>query len=215
MAGSGAVFTVIAAASSYDLTTLAVVKDELVITGTDGDVSLNRYIKSCSAAVAQYCNRVFQAETVKDEFWLNRDLFPCAVPGGKSPLQLTRWPIVSITSVTENDVTLVDGADFRIDCKNGHLIRLDANGYPRNWPALAIAVQYIGGFATVPADVVEAVLRLIKKSWFSRGADPSLKSENVSGVYEYQRWFATGSEAGNMTPDVVDILDNYRIPIVG
>lgn len=198
----------------YDLTDLATVKAELDITSGAKDAVIKALITRASAAAAQYCNRVFPVETVKDEFWAQRDPFPCLIPGKFEPLQLSRWPITSVTTVTENAVALVDPTNFRTDLPNGQIIRINTNGYPRPWPSFPIAVTYASGFATIPADVVDAVLSMVKKRWFSRGRDPALMSENISGVYESRWWIATGNEAGAMTPDVTDLLDNYRVPVI-
>lgn len=211
--GARVISAITSAASSYDLTTLAVIKDELNITDNADNAKLQRYLTSASAAVAQFCNRVFQAETVSDEYWPQRDPAPRVVAGGIPNLQLSRWPIVSITSVTENGAVLVDGTDFRADKINGQLIRLDINGYPKAWPVYPIAVVYVGGFATIPADVVDATIRMVRQRWLSKDRDPLVKQRNIPGVLEESFWIATGSEAGNMPPDVADILTNYRVPV--
>lgn len=205
--------TVTSAAGSYDLTTLAVIKDELNITNGASDTKLQRYLTSASAAAAQFCNRVFQAETITDEFWAQRDRWPRLIPGGMSSLQLSRWPIVSVTSVTENGTVLVDGTDFRADKANGQLIRMDINGYPRLWPVYPISVVYVGGFSTIPADVEDAVIRMVRQRWSAKDRDPLAKQISIPGVLEQQFWVATGTDAGNMPPDVADILSNYRLPV--
>jgi hypothetical protein len=206
--------TVVTPATSYDLTTLAAVKDELSITGTASDVTLGRYITSASAAIAQYCNRIFPAETVKDEFWPDREVYNYQVPGIVPSLQLTRWPTGTVTSVTENGDTLAIGTDYRVDAANGSLIRLDLMLYPTAWCARPIVATYAGGFAATPADVEDAAIRMVKGRYLAKGRDPLLKQESIPGVREYQLWVATGSDAGNMPPDVADILDNYRVPVV-
>lgn len=219
MATGTLITTVVVAATAasgggaYDLTTLAVVKDELKKTDGSSDATLRRFITSASLAVKQYCNRVFQVETVLDEFWPLRDPYPSLMRGGLAPLQLSRFPIVSVASAVENAVTLTVTTDYRIDPAKGQLVRLDSNGFPRHWPTFALAVQYSAGFATIPSDVADAVVRMVKQRWFARGTDTSIKHENIPGVREYDRWVSTGDEAGNMPPDVVDILDNYRVPV--
>lgn len=206
--------TVTTAASSYDLTTLAIVKDELNVTTNASNAKLRRYLTSASAAIAQFCNRVFQSETITDEFWGNRDRSPRLISGGVENLQLSRWPIVSVTSVTENAVVLVDGTDFRIDKVKGQLIRLDVNGNPRVWPTNPIVVVYIGGYVTIPSDIVDATIRLVKQRWLSKDRDPLVRQRNIPGVLEESFWIPTGTDSGNMPPDVVDILLNYRPPVV-
>ena len=84
-------------AGAYDLTDLATAKDELGIPTLDSsrDPFLTRGISQISSAIATYCNRVFQVETVKDEAYPDRDAYPWQVPGGVAPLQLSRWPVLS------------------------------------------------------------------------------------------------------------------------
>ena len=92
------VTTVLVPATSYDLTTLATIKDDLAIPAADtsSDATLARFITEQSALVAQYCNRVFPVETVRDTFFLDRDPYPYQVTGMLSELQLTRWPVVAV-----------------------------------------------------------------------------------------------------------------------
>jgi hypothetical protein len=212
--GLKAITTLVSAASSYDLTTLAVVKDELSISDASRDASLKRYITSASAAAAQYCNRRFQVETVKDEFWPDRDFYSSPLPGGVRVIQLSRWPITSAVVVLENGLTLVDGTDYRVDAENGQLIRLDANLYPRSWHAFPISAQYSAGFTDIPVEVEDAVVRMVTKRFSAKGRDSTLKAEDIPGVASRQFWIATGEDAGNMTPDISDVLDNYRVPVV-
>lgn len=199
----------------YDLTDLATVKAELNVTSGGDDVFFKSLISRASAAAASYCNRVFPVETVTDEFWAQRDPGGfCLIPGKFDPLMLSRFPIVTVTSVTENAVTLVDGTDFRIDADKGQLVRIDGSGYPRSWPSYPIVVTYSAGYATIPFDVVDAVLRMVKNRFFMRQRDPSLRQQNVPGVLEQTFWIATGSEVGALTPDVADLLDGYRVPVI-
>ncbi len=212
--GIKVITTVITAAASYDLTTLAVVKDELGITDGSQDGALRRYISSASAAASQYCNRKFQAETVKDEFWPDRDPYQYQLPGGAGQLQLTRWPVGSVASVTENGDPLTDAADYRVDPDNGSILRLDGSLYPTNWKAWPLSVQYVGGFATIPDDVADAVVRMVVRRYSVKGRDPNLKQLSVPGVIEQSWWIGTGGDAGNLSPDISDVLDNYRTPVV-
>jgi hypothetical protein len=144
--------------SSYDLTTLDVVKDELDIKTGAQDARLKRYIKSASAAAMQYCNRKFQLEELQDEFWPEREP-QYVLPGSADELFLSRTPVTSpIISVIENGITLVEGTDFRVDYDKGRLIRLDRNLYPRKWRAWPIQVQFAGGYAEIPDDVADKIV---------------------------------------------------------
>jgi len=215
MARRGFIRTVVTPASDTNLITLALVKDELDQTGTANDDRLNRYIAEASRAAQEYVNRIFAVETIKDEFWPQRDPYPQLMTGGVAPLQLSTWPIVDVTEVLENGVTLVDGTDFRINASDGQLIRLADDGYPKNWPAYAISVTYSAGYATVPQDVAGKIARMVVQRFLARGRDPAMMSEDIPGVRSIRLWVPTGSDAGNMPPEVTDVLENYRVPLVG
>lgn len=204
--------TVTTPASSYDLTTLDNVKAELDITDGKQDPALKRYITSASTAAAQYCNRKFQAETVQDEI-ICSDHFTWQVSGRFEVLQLARWPLITVVSVTEDGQVLTEGTDFLVDPPIGALYRLDANGNRIKWSTQPKVVQYEAGYAEIPSDVEDAVIRMVTRRFLSKGRDPNLKQQNVPGVLEQSWWIATGSESGNMSPDITDILDNYRMPL--
>jgi hypothetical protein len=206
--------TVTTEATSADLVAWATVRDELGVTGSANIVVLRRYVSSASAAIVNYTNRAFVQESVLDEIWPQRDASPYLIPGGIEPVQLSRWAIVTLTTVIENDVTLVDGTDYRADLAKGQVHRLDGNGYPCRWPAYALSFQFDGGYATVPADIQDVTIRMVRNRWNAKDRDPSLMSENIPGVRDARWWIATGNEAGNMPPDVQDVLDNYRVPVV-
>lgn len=206
--------TVTTSAATYDLASLDDVKSELSIKDNSNNSTLQRYLTSASAMIAQYCNRVFPVETIEDQFWAQRDRGPRLISGGVQNLQLSRWPLQSVTSVTENGAALDDDIDFTIDATNGQLLRLDVNGYPRHWPVTPIVVVYLAGFDPIPVDVQDAVIRMVTRRYASKGRDPNLKQQNVPGVIEQSWWISTGVDSGNMSPDISDILDNYRVPVL-
>jgi hypothetical protein len=205
------IVTVTSAASSYDLTTLANVKAELSITDGASDTVLRRYITSASKAAAHYCNRVFAVETVSEQF----------LPGHRyhvwgqhhARLQLARFPLITVTSVTEDEDLLTVIPTISSIASNGQLTRMNS-GLPSRWLELGITVVYSSGYATTPADLEDAVIRMVTQRYSAKGRDASLRQENIPGVREATYWIATGEEAGNMTPDVADILDHYRAVVV-
>lgn len=214
MADFELITSLVTPASDYDLTTRDVAKAELGVTDTLQDAAIDGWITRASAAVANYCNRVFVLETVKDEFWPRRDPRVGYDLGRLDPLQLSRYPAVAIISVVEDGTTLVDGTDFRSNLVRGQLIRLDTNLYPRRWPVLPIAVTYSAGFGTIPGDIVDAVLRLVTARKLARGRDPFLREQNIPGVLEQQWWVAQPGEEGNLPPDVIGLLGSYRVPVI-
>ena len=217
------VSTVLVPATSTDLTTLATIKDDLAIPAADtsSDATLARFITEQSALVAQYCNRVFPVETVQDTLFLDRDPYPYQVAGLQSELQLSRWPVLAVTSVVETVAlgstnTLTEGADFITDVANGWLTRLDPNtGVPTGWSPDQYTITYQAGLTSPPADLEMAVLRLVTARFKARGRDPYLRSQGEPGVGQEQYWIgALPGQTGPFPPDIAAVLEKYRVPTV-
>lgn len=215
-----------AAASTYDMVTLDTLKDELQIADTSYDGRFQRWITQCSRAIMRYSNRTFAVETLTDSFFPDRDPYAYQVPNGTPDLQLSRYPVLTRAAdpeasppiaaipapvVIENGLTLVEGTDYVVDYDKGLLQRLGTTGYAIDWPAWNVTVAYTAGFATIPEDVEDACIRLVKGRYYAEQRDPLLKSEDIPGVGKFDYWIDTGKgQNGNMPPDVLDLLDNYR-----
>lgn len=210
--------TIITPAAETKLVSRDAVKAELGIAGTASDALIDGWIDRASAAIVQFCNRPIFVETVKDRIWPERDPYAWQVPGGVAPLQLSRWPIVSLADgavVVATDVLVLE-QDFTMDAPKGQLIRLDPAGFPRGWGSFPVDVTYSAGYATSPLDIQDACIRLVKGRWYARKRDPLLKREDIPGVISNEYWIDTSPSAnGAMPPDVVDLLDNYRVPVTG
>lgn len=212
--------TVQTAAKSYLFTDLQTVKDELELTDGKADARLKRYIAEASSAAAQYCNRRgFQVETIQDEVFPQQDPHPWQLSGSFETLQLSSWPIVAITSLTENGNALVQDIDFKLDAATGALMRLDMAGNRCLWNALPKVVTFqagftgLAGFGGIPPEVEGAVIKMVTRRYLAP-KDPNLMQQSIPGVIEQRWWIASGSQTGNMSPDITDVLDNYRVPVV-
>jgi hypothetical protein len=75
-------------------------------------------------------------------------------------------------------------------------------------------VTYSAGYDPMDPPIVDAALRMVNARRLARGRDPYLREENIPGVLERQFWIPTGNDVGNMPPDVSDILNNYRVPVI-
>jgi len=219
--------TVLVAATTIDLAVLATVKDDLQITVSSSDAFLSRALTRASAAAAQYCNRIFGAEKVQDTFYtaMAYNTIPLATKLGG--LQLTRRPVLAVISLTENGVALTNGTDYYVDAIAGQIFRLDANGNDSRWLSSNVIIIYQGGFvlpaqdpslfpagsATLPLDIVDAAGRIVGQRYFERLRDPFIKTEMAFGIGTTE-YFAKPAD-GNLTPDITDILDNYRVPVIG
>lgn len=212
--------TVQIAAASYDLVDLATVKTLLAIPDNNLDAYLKLVITQASTSAANYCNRVFSVETLKSQFFPMREGWPYLLRDGFAILQLSRWPVVIVTSVTETisgiATLLVENTDFVVDYSKGQITRFDSSGYPCTWAANPIVVVYSAGYATIPADIIDATVRLVKAAYFARLRDPQLRSQASPGVYEAAYWFGNGpGAASGLPPDIASVLDGYRIPVFG
>lgn len=218
--------TVNTPAASRLLTTLANVKAVLGITDGAQDTYLNLIIPQASAACENYCNRVFAQETLTDAFRLQYPWFPGFPDAHVAPLQLTRWPLVSVTSVIETDgqgvaTTLTAGTDYESDMDAGQVFRLDTYGNPRNFATYRVAIQYVAGYAlpgdvspTMPADIEQAAIEMVKAMWAARKRDPNLRSETIPELIS--NTYQTVAPTSSGLPLIVEsLLDNYRVPVVG
>jgi hypothetical protein len=219
MLDTNVITTITTPAGSFALTTLDTVKSVLGISGSTDDSYLTLAIGQASGLIANYCNRVFALETVQDAIRPSIDTYPWNVPGGLSPVQLTRWPVTTITSVTEDGTTLTAGTGYEVDKARGQLWRLDMNGNLMAWRTVRIVVAYAGGYVlppsgsrTLPVDLEMATIDMVKAQYMARSRDPLLKGEAVPGVYSAQ--YDLSSNAGSGLPDsVVGMIDNYRVPV--
>lgn len=200
-------------ALAYDLVTLAIAKEELGVTGSASDTQIQRYVSAASTIFANFCNRIFNKETVADTFDIGRARLQYY---GEAALQTTRFPIIgSIASLTQAGTALVVGTDYRFDRDAGLLYRLDGSGLDTSWCGSPVVITYDGGYTAIPLDIQDAITRMVRARWFAKDRDPLAKSEDVPGVRSVTWWVPTGEEAGSMPPDVVDIAENYRVPVVG
>jgi hypothetical protein len=219
------VTTVVTPAADHVLANVATLKDDWGISGTADDAFLGRAIGRCSAAAEQYCNRIFAYETVQDRVSLSCEGWPHMIVRDLQAIQLSRWPLAAVTSVTVDGTALIEGTDFIKDAANGRLLRLDSDGRTRTWCGALVIVVYAAGFVlpawdatqfpgipTLPFDIEDAVGRMVYTRYSERKRDPLIKAEKAEGVYSVEYLVPSGD--GNLSPDVADLLDNYRVPVI-
>lgn len=68
----------------------------------------------------------------------------------------------------------------------------------------------------IPADLVEACLRLITNRYKAKDRDPALVQRDTPGVGTERFWFGMApGQDGPFPPDIAALLDNYRAPTLG
>jgi hypothetical protein len=206
------ILVVTASAARRGLTTVAMVKRELGITGSADHDFLEDLILQASAAIEGWCRRVFGREAVTETFRLSAE---------RAVLHLARWPNVALASIGEDGVTLA-ADDWELDAATGELWRLDGADCRVAWPAAKIVVAYAAGYRLpgdpqrdLPEDLERACLETVKARWFARLRDPLIKGEQVQGVASADYWVpSTGAGDPGLPPSVVGLLQRYRLPIV-
>lgn len=210
---SSPIVTVTAAAASRRLVDLSYAR---LMMGLDAsaDPVLDNLLDSASAAAERWCNRKLIRESVS-EIW--------RLPQPRESLPLTRWPIVSIASVTEGTGDALDSAYYEADLEDGQLYRLDGSDCRSRWCATKVTVAYTGGYlaedetgSDVPDDLRDGVMAIVRAAWFAQGRDPYLRSEEVPGVARFAYGFgaAAQSESG-LPPEAESLLAPYRMLVVG
>jgi hypothetical protein len=195
--------SVLVPATSSRLTSLDAVKRELSISGTSDDARLLAYIDQASAVIADYLGRPLGRETVAETLRLS---------ASSEVIMLSRWPVVSVTSVVEDGVTLA-ATDYEID--RSFIYRLLSDERAR-WPAAKIVITYVAGYdlpSGVPSAIERAATQLVVAMNASRGRDPALRSESVEGIGS-QSWLDPRNGGGPLPDGVVALLNPYREVIV-
>lgn len=192
--------TVVTLAETYDLVRLNEAREALGLAGGGSDGDLQRWIGEASAAIVKFCNRTFAKETVAETFRLES----C-----KPALLLSRFPVVSVASVIENDEAL-SASDYELASDSGQLARLSADA-PALWSG-KIIVTYVAGYALddMPKDIKRAAILLINQYRFSTIRDPQLRGNTVEGIGS--RSYFDGMGETGMAPEIAGLLADHRMP---
>ena len=158
-----------------DLTTLANVKSWLNIQSNTDDALLSRMITSVSTYIQSWLNRSFSVASYTDTSNGN---------GVSSQLVLRNYPIVSVSSLTINGIIIPFSPDgikpgYQYDGKAIYLI-----GYIFQRGMRNIVVNYSAGYASVPAEIEQAVIELLSLRYRERSRigenSKSIGGETVS-----------------------------------
>jgi uncharacterized phiE125 gp8 family phage protein len=201
--------TVTDPADTHRLTTLAMIKGELQLSGGADDAVLTAFIDQASAAARSWCRRTFAEETVSETVYLDRPA---------SPIELSRYPVTEIASVTVAG-TVLDPTEYEVEDDTGWLYRLDASGGRCARFCGRVVIEYTGGYIlpdapqpTLPDDISRAAALLVKGAYFARTRDPAIRSESVEGAGSFGYFSGT---TGDLPPEVEGLLRQYRAPRIG
>lgn len=216
------VLTVVAAARTYDLTTLKTVKTRLKIETGKEDENIQAWISDASDAIATECNRVFGKEDLSEVFHAQhgredgRHHFHGTFGRNYQQLILARRPIISVAAIDENG-TVIDPSLYEVDAAPG-LVRLANNRsvasssdplYPRG----KLTVLYTAGFDlldSLPRSLERACIRLVAHYRASETRDPFVRSVDVPGVMSTQYQVGGTGDNGALPPEVMDLISRFR-----
>jgi hypothetical protein len=133
------------------LTTLEAVKAYLKIQTeltTEDTQILEDLINASSNQIEGYCKRKFKEQTHTDEEYDGN---------GMKYLYLQNYPVTSITSIIEDDISLTTD-EYKVKKKNGTLIKVGSNWSKGD---INILVTYTAGYTQIPYDLELACKHLV------------------------------------------------------
>lgn len=134
---------------------LAEAKRHLNITSTSSDEELRRMIEVAAVVGEHYTGRVFGRRVVTER-----------MSGGFAQIVLSKVPVISVTSVTENGATMPASSYLLTSGTGGVLTRLSSNIFHQWKPgAYNIEVSYVAGYAQQPAPDRQGCLELLRHMW--------------------------------------------------
>ncbi|MBP6818341.1 MAG: hypothetical protein KBC46_03455 [Ferrovibrio sp.] len=209
-----ALITVITAASSRALTTVAAVMAELGPEWAGQEQLIAGYIAEASEIIEGQCNRIFALERLLQ---VDREL------ADQKTMLLGRWPVVSVLQVSRNGAGL-DAATYEVNNTAGTIRPLAGESYCRFpagrhevdfWAGYRLPEQSTIGLPTegvqpLPAVIGQACIRMVKGRVLGRERDPALKAQEVEGVGRDEYW--VGGPA--IPEDIADALAPFRMPAI-
>lgn len=176
-----------------DLTTLVSVKQYLGITTNASDAVLSALITAASAYVVSYCGRDFGSASATESY----------DGTGNTRQMLRRVPVTAVSSVVVNGQTLnaVSWPQWGYTFDEYGLIAMgDCNYFPRG--TRNVTVTYTAGYATVPADLSQAVNEMV--------ADKFKRRDNI-GISARQIAQETISyTSGDVPKSALSVLNVYQ-----
>lgn len=205
---------VIQPAVSMALISVDRAKDVLGIPSSDTsqDGMIGRQIASVSAAINQYCDRIFVQQGYRDQF---RSVYSWCAYG--HPLMLRRFPIAvdengdPILAVTQDGV---EQFKYEANLDTGALYRLDENtSAPSAWAGASITVDYTAGYAVIPDDIQAAASEWVASRFSTSGRDPTLRSQTIPDIIVETYAASGGSEmsGSSMPSGARDLLAGYIV----
>ncbi|GAB4071757.1 hypothetical protein KHC28_00390 [Ancylobacter sonchi] len=197
--------TVVTPAPSMVLTTVERAR-RLASDGGQPDDVFAALLAHASAAVSDFCHRVFPRQTYLQTFDME-DL-------SRGEIMLAQWPVTSILSVTL-DGTVLASSDYRQD---DQWLSRSSGGFSRPWCGRTAEVLFTAGYTlppdaacTLPLPVERAVALEAAAYGESADRDELLKAETVEGVGSFS-YRVPGAGDTLVSPTAAQLLRPYVAP---
>jgi hypothetical protein len=204
-----AILTVTQESETQDLTIVATVKSLLGITDSSQDAKLGILISQASALIAKSCNRVFGLASLVETFYLH-----CSA----ETLMLSRYPLVTLTSV------VIDGTTLVLTDDDASLVEVAAETEPAllrrlvsdqicHWTGKKVVVTYTAGYTLLqglPSDLEQACIALVRHLIGSSNRDPYAKRIEIPDVMTTDYWVGSIAGQGGLPPEVEAQISGYR-----
>ncbi|WP_431861381.1 hypothetical protein [Azospirillum sp.] len=207
------VLIVASAVADRSLVSLATLKTELGISGTDYDAKLTAWGKAASDIVCSVCGiaadqqgrRTLITEAFTVSYRASEVPQRCGDP---APLLLPWRLPLTISAVTADGTALTVVDDVECEPMAGLLWRLDEDGERTHWTRGRITITASAGWAQddVPEAARQAVIRYVRERYDGDGRNSLLKAEESDGVGRDEYWIGPTSKGDALPADMVDAL---------
>lgn len=189
------------------LTTLETVLPLLAGAAEADRAEVERLIRSASARIETYCNRRFGLADHDDVHEVD---FP------QQYLPLRQFPVVSLTEIFR-DGAPQGLAAVKLQVEAGLL----SPRHGGRWQPGEYRITYRAGFvlpdqpnSTLPPDLEDAAIELVRSMWLARERDPHLKSIEIPDIERREYW--VGAQGARSLPsEIAQRVDPFRMPVIG
>jgi hypothetical protein len=225
--------TIVSAPTVIALTTIDAVRDEINPIDTSRDRYYLNLINRASRAIANYCHRTFGLGQYSEYFTLDRTEGYVDREQRATTLRLSRFPVISVESITDGYGNVVDPSTYNIDQAAGIItVNTMAPTSTQLWPTwqahwgYPVTVAYHAGYdlATpgdglapgyigIPEDLESIALAMVVAAANQTGQDQSVQlevTENVGRTAYFDRGSA-GATGMGIDVSMQMALANYKV----
>jgi hypothetical protein len=187
---------------AVDLITLIALKTDLKIRTSDAndttwDATLERIISGVSRAIATHCGRTFVEATDTAS----------KIDGDGSAILLVKWPILDITTLINDETTVVETTNWEVYKERGHIELTDGSVWTKGLKKVTITYRH--GYEDIPDDIQMAAIAWCSKKFFDI-KDNRVGVSTRSTADGSSTTYATSFVSKDMPDEVKALIEPYR-----